>query len=285
MTVVRAKTLGYCMGVKRAVESAVKTLEENPQKEVYTLGPLIHNQKVLELLKEKGLKVLDAEKINISENSVVIIRAHGTTPSVVEKLTSLNVNVIDSTCPKVHLSQKRTSEYAERGYRIIIAGDRNHGEVTSISSYAEDKMAGCVVVVQNAEEAKDVVLWEKNMLIAQTTFSPEEFSKVIDVLKQRDTNITVFNSICSATQKRQNALKELKDKADAVLVIGGKNSANTRRLYEIALTICSNVALIEDEKEIPLDFYKFNTVALTAGASTPLSTVEAVEKALLRFEN
>ena len=285
MTVVRAKTLGYCMGVKRAVESAVKTLEENPQKEVYTLGPLIHNQKVLELLKEKGLKVLDAEKINISENSVVIIRAHGTTPSVVEKLTSLNVNVIDSTCPKVHLSQKRTSEYAERGYRIIIAGDRNHGEVTSISSYAEDKMAGCVVVVQNAEEAKDVVLWKKNMLIAQTTFSPEEFSKVIDVLKQRDTNITVFNSICSATQKRQNALKELKDKADAVLVIGGKNSANTRRLYEIALTICSNVALIEDEKEIPLDFYKFNTVALTAGASTPLSTVEAVEKALLRFEN
>ena len=285
MTVVRAKTLGYCMGVKRAVESAVKTLEENPQKEVYTLGPLIHNQKVLELLKEKGLKVLDAEKINISENSVVIIRAHGTTPSVVEKLTSLNVNVIDSTCPKVHLSQKRTSEYAERGYRIIIAGDRNHGEVTSISSYAEDKMAGCVVVVQNAEEAKDVVLWEKNMLIAQTTFSPEEFSKVIDVLKQRDTNITVFNSICSATQERQNALKELKDKADAVLVIGGKNSANTRRLYEIALTICSNVALIEDEKEIPLDFYKFNTVALTAGASTPLSTVEAVEKALLRFEN
>ncbi len=284
MEVIRARVLGYCMGVQRAVEEAEKSLEEYGAKcKVYSLGPLIHNPRVIADFERKGLCLLDSHALNKidSSSSVVIIRAHGTTPEVLASLSKKGVRVVDATCPKVHLSQKRAREFAEKGYTLVLAGDRNHGEVISICGYAENARPNSTVVVQNAGEAEKLSLKEPVMLLAQTTFSPCEYERITKVIKEKCPEAVVFNSICSATMERQKALAELKGLADGIIVIGGKNSANTKRLFESAKLICENVCLVEDEKEIPENFYSLKKVALTAGASTPLELVSRVEERLL----
>ncbi|MGN0730244.1 4-hydroxy-3-methylbut-2-enyl diphosphate reductase [Treponema sp.] len=281
MKVIRAKVLGFCIGVRRAVETAYEALENSKGSEgrrVFTLGPLIHNPLVMDSLRKNGAEILEPSSLELAgKNSVVVIRAHGTTPQTVRALEEMGAEVLDATCPRVHLSQKRAAEWAEKGFLVVIAGDRNHGEVVSISGYAENSF----VVVENADEARGIELPEKAVLIAQTTFSPVEFEKIASVLQKKNPLIQIFNSICSATMERQNALRELSEKTEAVLVIGGKNSANTRRLYETASSICANTALIEDASEIPGNFFDFGTVGLTAGASTPDFVIDEVERALL----
>ena len=281
MTIIKARVLGYCVGVKRAIDTAKKALEEySGQRSVYTLGPLIHNPIVLKNLEDKGLKVLSEKEIpQLEPSSVVIIRAHGTTPKVLEDLESREAMVIDCTCPRVHLSQKRAAESCGNGFDLLIAGDRNHGEVISIEGYSN----GNVTVIQSTDEAKALELGEKTAIIAQTTFSPKEFDQICTVLKQKAGNekqLVIYNSICSATMERQTALDELEGKTDGIIVIGGRNSANTRRLYEKALKIAPKAVLIEKEDEIPEDFYALGTVGLTAGASTPDIIIEKVEKSL-----
>ena len=281
MKIIKADVLGYCMGVKRAVDSAEKALEERQnQQKVYTLGPLIHNPDLMSSLEKRGASILKPEDINqLDSNSVVIIRAHGTTPQILNEINEKKAIVIDSTCPRVHSSQNRASKYAEMGFQIIIAGDKNHGEVTSISGYSK----GHSVVIQNAKEAESLNVEEKAVLISQTTFSMEEFDRIEKILRARNSQLVVFNSICPATRERQNALRSLENQAEGILVIGGKQSANTRRLYEIALSICRNAALIENAADIPEEFKNLETVALTAGASTPDSVIDEVEKALLSY--
>jgi len=280
MKVIRAKILGYCMGVRRAVEGAEKALDDSLGKTVYTLGPLIHNPSVMNALQSRGLKILDADKdeqfLSLNEQSVVLIRAHGTTPDVLEKLREMNVCIKDSTCPRVHISQKRAAEWSSKGFTVIIAGDKNHGEVTGIQGFAN----GRSVVVQTKEEASSLLVPPKSVLIAQTTFSPVEFEAISSIILQKNPDVQVFNSICPATMERQEALLELKGMADAIIVIGGKNSANTRRLYETAISVCPRAALIERAAEIPEDYFSLQTVAITAGASTPDSIINQVEKAL-----
>ncbi len=286
MKVIRARVLGYCMGVKRAVEAAESLIsnknDESPAK--YTLGPLIHNPSVLESLRERGMAVLKPADIpQIQRGSEVVIRAHGTTPRILEELEQKGATIIDATCPKVHLSQKRVREWSRKGYSVIIAGDRNHGEVTSISGYCDfSEKGGNVTVVQNREEALCTNVPEKSILIAQTTFSPVEFEEIRKILTLKNPEIRVFSSICSATMERQNALSELQGRIDGVLVIGGKDSANTRRLFESAQARFAKAALIETAKDIPEDFYALEKIGLTAGASTPDSVIEQVEKTLLQ---
>lgn len=280
MQVIRAKVLGFCMGVRRAVETAVNALDQNRDgtKKIFTLGPLIHNPTVLASLEERGLRLLDADNMDeVDSSSVVVIRAHGTTPDVLSRLESRKAAVLDATCPRVHLSQKRAREWSEKGFDIIIAGDRNHGEVVSISSYAKTP----VTVIESAEEAEKLFLPENSVLIAQTTFSPVEFEKICTILKRKNSQLQVFNSICSATMERQNALSELEGKADGLLIIGGKNSANTRRLYDSGTRYFSKCHLVENELEIPACFMAMERVAISAGASTPDSTIDAVENALI----
>ena len=228
----------------------------------------------MDSLLNRGVQVIDESSFGrLNSSSVVIIRAHGTTPAVIENLERHKVKILDATCPKVHLSQKRAKEWSEKGYRIVIAGDKNHGEVLSISSYSNNNY----VVIENLRQAMDLVPAEKNVLIAQTTFSPTEFESIKKVLEENNPELQVFNSICSATMERQESLLELKGKAEGIIVIGGRNSANTKRLYETAGSICSHVALIEDVSEIPSEFLCMETVALTAGASTPDSVIDKVE--------
>ena len=274
------------MGVRRAVETAVKALSENPGKKVCSLGPLIHNSSVLNSLAEKGLSILDENNIeNADENSVVIIRAHGVSPDVQQKLKNRGCQIIDATCPRVVASQKNVRKFSREGYDVFLAGDKNHGEVTSISGFAAKGAAasgaeGCVCVVQDSAEAEQLAVPEKAVLIAQTTFSPLEFEKIAQVLRQKNPSIILFNSICSATMERQNALRELAGCVDGMRVVGGCSSANTRRLFETAQSLCPAAALIETAAQIPAQFFGLARVGITAGASTPDSVIVAVEEAL-----
>ena len=276
MEIIRARVLGFCFGVRRAVDTAKNAVAGNADssKKIFTLGPLVHNPVVMDSLRKNGVQVLSGTDFSmVDSSSVVVIRAHGTTPDIIDSLKSKNAEILDATCPKVHLSQKRAAEWSSKGYDVIIAGDKNHGEVLSISSYAKNKCS----VIENAQEALSLEVSEKAILIAQTTFSPVEFEKIENILSGKNSALVVFNSICSATMERQEALAELKGRAQGIIVIGGKNSANTKRLYESALAICPKVILIEDAEEIPSDFFALDTVAVTAGASTPDSTIDRVE--------
>ncbi len=280
MRIVRAEVLGFCMGVRRAVDAAEKALSESCGSPCFTLGPLIHNPSVMDSFSKRGMGVLDSSlESDFPDGARVVIRAHGTTPHVLRKLQEKNAFVVDATCPKVHLSQRRVHEWSEKGYYIIIAGDRNHGEVTSIASYCVP--GAKVTVVQDCGEASKLEITGKSLLIAQTTFSPTEYERIVSVVLEKCPDAIIFRSICSATMKRQEALLALEGKSDGILIIGGKNSANTRRLYESALKICEKSALIEDETEIPAEFFCLETVGLAAGASTPDFVIDAVEKKLL----
>lgn len=278
MEVIKAKVLGYCMGVRRAVEAAENALKpDNHARKVYSLGPLIHNPTVLESLKKRGLEILDVERIGeVEEGSLVVIRAHGTSPEVLELLKKRGATVIDATCPRVHSSQNVAAKSVEEERTVIIAGDRNHGEVTGISAFSKNR----AIVIETVEEARGINGIQKAVFLSQTTFSQELFAEMEEILKSQIADLKVLHSICPATKERQSALRDLEGKAEGILVIGGKESANTRRLFETAKSICPKTALIEDEGEIPEDFFKLNKVALTAGASTPDSVIERVENKL-----
>ncbi len=280
MTVILADVLGYCMGVRRAVDSAYKALEENPGKKVYSLGPLIHNQVALDSLGEKGLSVLREPSIEeVGENSVVIVRAHGIPPVTMNRLLDRKCQVVNATCPRVLASQNNAKRYAEQGFTVILAGDKNHGEVVGIAGFAGEKF----ILVENKADAENIPSFgdeENAVLLCQTTFSLEEFSEIAEVLSKKIKNLKAMNTICSATRERQEALQKLCPEVDGVLVVGGKNSANTKRLLQIAQENCKKACLIETACEIPEDFFGLEKVGITAGASTPDLVIQQVVEVL-----
>lgn len=223
MKVEKASVLGFCFGVRRAVELAETALKENQGHPVYSLGPLIHNEMALKLLETAGLRIVEEKDIDsIPNDSKVIIRAHGVTPTVVSKLEEKNCNIVDATCPRVKASQKMVERYSHDNDFVILTGDKNHGEVIGISGYAGKNFC----LVQNLEEAQALDttgLDNKNIiLLSQTTYSPVEFEKIETLCKEKFTNCAVMNTICPATNERQQALLDLCKKVEAVLVIGGK---------------------------------------------------------------
>lgn len=270
------------MGVRRAVDAAEKMAVEYKDKglPMFTLGPLIHNPALMDSLEKKGVSVLESDFSGVKEGCPVVIRAHGASPHVVRTLEEKGAVIIDATCPRVMRSQKLVNEWSRKGYSVIIAGDKNHGEVTGIYGYFEKDCGGVFTVVQSVEEARSIVPDEKTMLLAQTTFSLEEYEEIKKILREKNGGIKIFDTICPATMERQKSLLELKGKPDAILVIGGKNSANTARLFETACKICPKTALIESPSEIPADFFALDKIALTAGASTPDWIIEEVVSAL-----
>ena len=281
MEIIRASVLGFCFGVRRAVDLAEKALCENKGKKVYSLGPLIHNESALAELEKRGLCTVEEEKLEqIPDESTVIIRAHGVSPKVTEALERKKCNVIDATCPRVKASQKMVEKYTYDDDFVIISGDKNHGEMKGIGGYAGKSF----VQIQDAKEAEqlDFSMFEgKNViLMSQTTYSVNEFAKIEEVIRFKIKNLAVMNTICPATNERQTALLELCKKVDGVLVIGGKNSANTKRLYQTAQKYCKNTAYIQSALDIPQEFYKLSSVGITAGASTPDEIIDEVEKAL-----
>lgn len=286
MKIIRASVLGFCFGVRRAVELAEKALMENSGKKVYSLGPLIHNEKFLEKLNSKGLEIIEENQIDsLEEESVVIVRAHGVGPNVIRQLEQKKCCILDATCPRVKASQKMVERYTNQNDYVILSGDKNHGEVIGIAGYAGKNF----IQIQNKEEAESLDFSEiegiNAILMSQTTYSEKEFEQIESILRKKIKNIDVMNTICPATRERQEALVELCKKVDGVLVVGGKNSANTKRLFQTAAANCKNAALIQTSDEIPQDFYKMETVGITAGASTPDEIIEAVEKSLCIYYN
>ena len=281
MEIIRASVLGFCFGVRRAVELAEKALSENPGKKVYSLGPLIHNENALSALEEKGLHILEESDIaELEEGSVVIIRAHGVAPSVTDELEKRGCKIIDATCPRVKASQKMVERYSSENDYVVLTGDINHGEVIGIAGYAGENFSQ----IQDYEEAERLNIKDgdnKNViLLSQTTYSPKEFEKIENLFKSKFHNLAVMNTICPATNERQEALLELCGLVDGVLVVGGRNSANTKRLYQTAAANCKIAAHIQSAADIPQEFFNLKTIGITAGASTPDEIIEDVERKL-----
>ncbi len=256
MQIIRASVLGFCFGVRRAVELAEKALADNPGRKVYSLGPLIHNENALSALEAKGLHIVQENELDkLEEGSVVIIRAHGVAPSVTDALEAKKCKIIDATCPRVKASQKMVERYSSENDYVVLTGDRNHGEVIGIAGYAGENFAQ----IQDYTEAEVFNIPESDktnvILLSQTTYSPKEFEKIDALFRTKFHNLAVMNTICPATNERQQALLELCSKVEGVLVIGGKTSANTKRLYQTAAANCKLAAHIQSASDIPPEFF------------------------------
>jgi 4-hydroxy-3-methylbut-2-enyl diphosphate reductase len=282
----KARVLGYCMGVRRAVEMAYREAGKAPGR-VYTLGPLIHNPQVLEDLRRRGLEILEGDRLPPDlRDAVVIIRAHGVSPALEGELRSRGARILDATCPRVKASQLKARSFSERGYRVFIAGEKDHGEVAGIRGYAP----GSIVVADppEAEEAAAALRAEspglRAALIGQTTISPEEYA-AIGAAIEKHLDLELVDTICGATRERQEALRELCARVEAVLIAGGRGSSNTRRLLEIARSLGKPCWLVESARDLPADLAEtaaFKTLGLSAGASTPDELIREIETALTR---
>jgi len=288
--IIRSSVIGYCMGVRRAVEATINAVENYPSSNIYTFGQLIHNPTTLKMLESLNIQTITENDLNgnkLKEGDVVVIRAHGVSPKIISHLEEKKINIINSTCPRVIRNRKLAERYAENSL-IILAGDKNHPELIGIEGYVLNKKNAKCIIIQNAEEASKIKNIEKELaitLIPQTTIKEEEFILISNILKEKVNNLVVFNTICPATSERQDALKSLFGKVEAILIVGGKNSANTKRLFNTAKMSNLPSFFIEDETELPNEIRLFNKIGLASGASTPDEVIDEVEKAFLSLKD
>lgn len=273
--IIRADTMGFCMGVQRAVTIVEELLEKQNRVRtpIYTLGPLIHNRLFVEKLQQKGITELSDP--DDGDSGTVVIRAHGIAPEMRSRLNAKTFDIIDATCPKVLRSHKKVAKYSSKGYTIIVVGNASHGEVVGLAGHADNP-----IVIQTREQAERVELPANVMVIAQTTVNATVYREISTIISKRGKKVEVVNSLCGSVDQRQKALRKLAPKVDAVLVIGGKNSANTRNLFETSLSLIEATWHIESVEEIPEEVYRYHRIGLTAGASTPDWLIDEVERAL-----
>jgi (E)-4-hydroxy-3-methyl-but-2-enyl pyrophosphate reductase len=274
MKVILAKSAGFCMGVRRAVETTLDVIQKEDTG-VSTFGPLIHNPQVLDLLGERGVKVL--QDVPEHESGTVIIRAHGVPPAQKEKLKMAGATIKDATCPHVVKVQVIIRKYLKQGYGTVIIGDRNHAEVEGLMGFA----GSFGQIVSNQEDVKNLQLDSPYIIVSQTTQDETAFEELSNMVLARFPGGKVFNTICDATHKRQSEVRSLCQDVQAMVVVGGKNSANTQRLAEIAEGMECPVFLVETEEELDLDaLAKYECVGVTAGASTPTWMISRVVRIL-----
>lgn len=277
MKVLIAKTSGFCMGVRRAVEMVLDAPDQHANP-IFTYGPLIHNPQVLDLLKSKDIRVL--EEIPARGSGTVLIRAHGVPPSIKQKLNRADFNVIDATCPRVIKVQTIIRKHAKNGFASIIIGDRDHPEVIGLLGYARQKG----YVVGSMAELEALPAFDKAIIVAQTTQNTKLFEAVKNWAAAKHPHYKVFNTICDSTERRQAEVKRLAEIVDAVIVVGGRDSGNTRRLAEIANQTGKPAYHIESEedlKAIDADVLaSARHIGITAGASTPNWIIKKVYRAL-----
>jgi 4-hydroxy-3-methylbut-2-enyl diphosphate reductase len=299
--------LGFCAGVRRAVDIALR--EAAAHQKVYTAGCLIHNPVVLETLKARGVEALEEDADQTSggtirqdaRGAVVVIRAHGVTPQAEARLKERGFRIADASCPKVKRSQTLAQDLFQAGRRLFLAGEKRHAEIIGIQGYAP----GGIVVenVRNALESARLLFAEdpaaETAVIAQTTLAAEDYAAICGALQTVFPRIIIYNTICSATRERQDALKALCEKADAIIIAGGRNSANTRRLVAVAEAAYSAygeaagdtcaartskpVVLVENAREVPDAFLRgtYAAIGISAGASTPDEVIDEIERTLL----
>jgi len=261
-----AGSAGFCFGVKRAVDTALE-IKQKYNKKIYTLGPLIHNNDVVNFLKENSIYPIELEDIRTLEgNDTIIIRSHGVSEETLNVLKDTDLNIVDATCPYVENIHKKVKKYYDLGYHIIIVGDKNHPEVIGINGWCNNS----AVILKSGGDIDTIP--NKVCVVAQTTERQATWENVLSKIITTSKEIVAFNTICSATQVRQESAEELSKKVDAMVVIGGFNSSNTTKLYEICKMNCENTIHVENLLGIPSDFIRnenVKSIGVTAGASTP----------------
>ncbi len=271
--VIIADKSGFCFGVDRAYETALK---KSKDKNVitYTFGPLIHNEEAIKYLSEKGVGPVNNDEIQtLQKCDEIIIRSHGVTEEIENKLRGEFDNVIDCTCPFVKRIQNEAREYYEKGYQIVLVGDKNHTEIIGINGW-------CNNTAFITRDEKEIHSFDKNIcILSQTTEKKEIWDRIVKAIKEINTGkeVIAINTICNATTERQMAAKKLAQSVPAVIVIGGKNSSNTKKLYDICSEYCKNTQLISNVNDIKMDRLKdINIIGVTAGASTPKWIIEDI---------
>ncbi|NVM57290.1 MAG: 4-hydroxy-3-methylbut-2-enyl diphosphate reductase, partial [Desulfobacterales bacterium] len=274
MRIKLAKTAGFCMGVRRAVEMVLDAANSQDDP-IYTFGPLIHNPQVLDILAEKGVSILDDP--SVAGPGSVIIRAHGVPPRTKQALIDAGLTIIDATCPRVIKVQNIIAKYSRQGYAVLIVGDRDHPEVMGLLGYAE----GQGHVITHPDDLTSLPALEQAIVVAQTTQDGKLFDDVARVIAKRLPHFKVFNTICDSTLKRQAEVREMAKSVDAVVVVGGRNSGNTQRLAQVIEQEGATAFHIESEAELDCNAIEpLQAVGITAGASTPNWVIKKVYRTL-----
>ena len=277
MEVVVAEHAGFCFGVTKAVDTVYEQIS-NKKQNIYTFGPIIHNEIVVSDLESKGVKVIeDVDGLKGVTEGTVIIRSHGVTKEVHARLEKTGLEIIDATCPFVKRIHRIVEEESLKGKSIIVVGSKSHPEVEGIVSYAN----GPVYVVESPEMAEKFCA-DKNAdytVVSQTTFNKNKFQETIEILHNYGYNINIVNTICNATDERQTEAEEIASRADVMIVIGGSHSSNSRKLYEICAARCDRTYFIQTLDDLKLEIPDgARLVGITAGASTPKNIIEEVQK-------
>ena len=275
MEVIVAKTAGFCFGVERAVNQVYDQIKHGSGP-IYTLGPIIHNEGVVRDLEKKGVKVLNSEnEISALTEGTVIIRSHGVGKHIYDMLKAQGVQIVDATCPFVKKIHRIVQEQNLQGRRVIIIGDETHPEVEGIKGWGDAR----TMVVKNEEQMEKLPSFtgEKLCIVSQTTFNYNKFKDLVEKFEKKGYDILVLNTICNATQERQVEAERIASQVDAMIVIGGKNSSNTRKLYEICQKECKDTYYIQTLDDLnPESVNSVRSVGITAGASTPKKIIEEV---------
>lgn len=281
-----AKTAGFCFGVKRAVDMVYTEAEKG--KKVVTLGPIIHNEEVVADLEKKGVAVMDEIQLRDEKNDLtgvtVVIRSHGVSEDVYKLLEQRKCEIVDSTCPFVKKIHDTVRRYASEDYDIVIIGSREHPEVQGILGWCLSQ--GTVLETEEEIASFEPENPEKKVcVVAQTTFNYKKFKDLVEIISKKGYDIIAVNTICNATAERQKEAMELASESDAMIVIGGKNSSNSRKLFEISKNQCENTYFIQTLEDLDTECIRSSeSLGITAGASTPKNIIQEVLKACQKKE-
>ena len=277
MEVKVAKTAGFCFGVKRAVETVYEQVEKEKDKQIYTYGPIIHNDEVVKDMQKRGVKVIRTEEeLENLESGVVIIRSHGVPKRIYDKLAEKNITCVDATCPFVKKIHNIVKKESEAGSQVVIIGNTEHPEVEGIKGWSKTK----VTVIGSKEDVHrfHTSFDQELCIVSQTTFNYNKFKELVEIIEKMGYHISVLNTICSATKERQDEALCIAGKVDAMLVVGDKHSSNTQKLFEISKKACNNTYYIQTLDDLDLNqLGSSETVGITAGASTPNKIIEEVQ--------
>ena len=278
MEVKLAKTAGFCFGVKRAVDTVYKEAEKNNET-IYTFGPIIHNEQVVEDLEKNGVFVVNTttELKALKPGTTVIVRSHGVGKSIYDLMDECGLNIVDATCPFVKKIHRIVERESKAGKRIIIIGNDKHPEVEGIKGW----VCGKATVIETFDEAKAFTA-EKNeqlCIVSQTTFNYNKFQDLVEIIREKGYDVESINTICNATEERQTEAKLIAGTVDSMIVIGGSHSSNTQKLFEICKKECENTYYIQTLEDLDVESLKgMKNVGITAGASTPNNIIEEVQK-------
>ena len=279
MKITIAKSAGFCFGVQRAVDLVMNAIETYQDKTIYTYGPIIHNETVVADLERRGVVIMEEDcDPGEYEKGIVILRSHGVSKAVMDSIRNSGHEIIDATCPFVSKIHRLASEHSKNGDRILLLGDKDHPEIRGIIGWiCGDRYD----VIKTKEEAENYTAdsTDKIILLSQTTFNLHKFKELVEILTQKGYDINALNTICNATEERQEEAARIAGEVDVMFVIGGRNSSNSQKLYEICKQRCSGTYFIQTKDDFDLSVLQsVNNVGITAGASTPVNIIEEVTK-------